>query len=160
MAGVTGNGPRCLKALSVDGQHHFHHLPRFSFCVLIIFLKGVAHVAELAFDSQRGGHKLHGRNDLIGSDVLKHLQVLEGRRALVLLSQGLSQQPQTDGAEAHRKVQPLGAMQIFPSGTCRSVNHSVNWSPVRWIAILWSVKLVCISGMVYLGMWQLTQSLS
>src|SRR5438552_19187471 len=38
-----------------------------------------------------------------------------------------------------------------------SPTQSVNASPSRWILILWSVKRVCMSGMLNFGMWEVTQ---
>jgi hypothetical protein len=53
-----------LKVSLIDGEHHLHHLARGLLVSLVVLFKGILHVAELAFHTERCCDELHGGKDL------------------------------------------------------------------------------------------------
>ncbi len=66
MAGVAGDFAMAFEVLFVDGHHHANHFARRDFWLLVICFERASDVTVFAFDTQRGGDKLHGRDHLIG----------------------------------------------------------------------------------------------
>src|SRR5215471_14766910 len=77
MTGIAGHGAVPIEVICVDGEHHFHHFSGGGLRLLIVLLKGIADVTEIALYSERGGDELHGRKHLIGWYPFQNLNVLE-----------------------------------------------------------------------------------
>ena len=66
-----------LEVVFIDRHHHFDHLARRDFGLLVVLFVRMRNVAELAFDAERSSNELHRGDDLVGRDSLESLNILE-----------------------------------------------------------------------------------
>ena len=87
VAGRAGDSHAAFKVLIVDGFLHGDHLTGGKFGLLLV-ARAVVGVAEVAAHAERGGHELHGGDDVAGLLALERLDVLELLLGEVLLPVG------------------------------------------------------------------------
>jgi hypothetical protein len=71
------------------------------------------HVAEITFHVERSSYELHGRNELVGGDVLQHLDVLARLASRLLRGSGGAVLAARHGGTGLRSSRNDGARQGY-----------------------------------------------
>jgi hypothetical protein len=75
MAGVAGDVAMAFEIISVEREHHSHHLAGHLLRLLIVLIEMVFDVAVTAFDVERSGDELHRGNHLAGRNSFEDLDI-------------------------------------------------------------------------------------